>query len=158
MTGPAWNGNSYTAGTDTGQNAYPVYASGLHTDPAGMRSINGCEFRKPDRQAGQSDQDYSPWLARRYTNLSLTDVQLINGLQNRIASGRRIPYRGSGYLNVVMPIIPGQTRDNVAGFHVRGPSPYNVADVFTSGPGSQPEHPGGPGKIAAPTFINPMSG
>jgi hypothetical protein len=90
--------------------------------------------------------------------MSVTDVQLNNGLRNRVASGLRIPYRGTGYLWTIQPIIPGQMRDNASGYHRKGPSPYNVADVFTSGPGAQPEHPGGPGKIAAPTFINPMTG
>lgn len=90
--------------------------------------------------------------------MSTTDVQLNNGLHNRIASGKRIPYNGTGYLYAVRPQIPGQTRDNAAGFHSRGPSPYNVNDLFTNGPGAQPDHPGGPGKIAGISFINPMSG
>lgn len=144
--------------TDTGQFAYPSYSPGLHTDPAGMTSLNGCEYRKPNRQPSQSDVDVSPYIVRRFTNMSVTDVQLNNGLHNGIAAGKRIPYAGSGYLYAVMPIIPGQTRDNVAGFHRKGPSPYNMQDVWTDGPGSQPAHPGGPGRIAAPTFVNPMSG
>jgi hypothetical protein len=90
--------------------------------------------------------------------MSVTDVQLNNGLRWRVGAGRRINYSGAGYLNVVNPIIPGQTRDNAAGFHAKGPSPYNFADVFTNGPGAQPEHPGGPGKIAGTRLINPMSG
>lgn len=143
-------------------NGTPVYGgdygSGLHTVPLEMRSINGCEQRAPNRQASQSDKDYSPWLARRYTNLSATDVQLNNGLRWRVASGLRIPYAGSGYFYAVTPQIPGQTRDNVAGWHRKGPSPYTVQDVFQNGPGSQPEHPGGPGTIAGTTYINPMTG
>lgn len=90
--------------------------------------------------------------------MGVTDVQLNNGLAYGVASGKRIKYQGTGYLYAVMPIIPGQTRDNVAGYHRKGPSPYTVNDIYTAGPGAQPEHPGGPGKIAAPTFINPMSG
>lgn len=146
--------------TDTGQFQYPDYSVALHTAPATVRNINGCETWKTNRRPSQSDVDMSPYLIRRFTNMSMTDVQLINGLQHGIASGRRIPYQGSGYLYASAPIIPGQTRDNVAGFHRRGPSPYNVADVFTAGPGAQPNHPegGGPGKIAAPIFYNPMSG
>ena len=144
--------------TDTGQISYPGYGTALHTNPLVMQSINGCEQRAPNRQAGQSDKDYSPWLARRYTNMSVTDVQLHNGLRWRVASGLRIPYLGTGFMYGVRPQIPGQTRDNVAGFHKKGPSPYTVQDVFDAGPGAQPDHPGGPGMIAGTTFINPMSG
>jgi hypothetical protein len=143
---------------DTGQIAYPPYGSGLHTASLAMQVANGSEVRKPNRQAASSDVDRSTWLARRYTNMGVTDVQLNNGLRYGVANGKRHGYRGSGYLYAVRPIIPGQTRDNVAGFHRKGPSPYTVQDVWEQGPGSQPEHPGGPGKIAAPTFINPMSG
>lgn len=144
--------------TDTGQLAYPNYGVALHTVPAGMTSLNGCEQRNPNRRPSQSDMDYSPYIVRRFTNMSVTDVQLNNGLHNGVASGKRINYQGTGYLYGVMPIIPGQTRDNVAGFHRKGPSPYNMQDVWTGGPGAQPPHPGGPGKIAAPTFVNPMTG
>jgi hypothetical protein len=148
-----------TAGhTDTAQVPYPNYGTGLHVAPAAMTSLNGCETRKANRQPSQSDVDYSTWLLRRFTNMSVTDVQLRNGLAYGVASGRRINYQGSGYLYAVAPIIPGQTRDNVAGFHKKGPSPYNVQDVWEAGPGAQPEHPGGPGKIAAPVFYNPMTG
>lgn len=143
---------------DTGRCQYPEYGPTLNGSVVRMMSYNNCEHRKQNRRPSQSDVDDSPWPIRRFTNMGYTDVQLNNGLAYGVASGKRIPYRGTGYLYGVMPIIPGQTRDNAAGFHKRGPSPYNVQDVFTAGPGSQPQHPGGPGKIAAPTFINPMSG
>lgn len=144
--------------TDTGQISYPDYCAALHTAPAVTRSLNGCETRKPNRRPSQQDVDNSTWLLRRLTNMSVTDVQLGNGLRRRVAAGLRTSAHGVGRLYAARPIIPGQTRDNVAGFHRRGPSPYNVADVWEAGPGSQPEHPGGPGRIAAPTFINPMTG
>lgn len=144
--------------TDTGQLQYPDYGSGLHTAPSGMQGYNGLETWKPNRRAPQVDYDGYPWQIRRYLNMGVTDVQLGNGLRHKVASGRRWGYRGTGYLYTVQPIIPGQMRDNVAGFHKKPPSPYNVADVWAAGPGAQPEHPGGPGKIAAPTFINPMTG
>lgn len=146
------------AQTDSGQTTYMTPASGLHTRPLTMQVFNGYEFRKTNRQAPQSDQDFYPYLIRRYTNMSVTDVQLHNGLRWGTLSGRRIPYYGTGFLNVVQPIIPGQMRDNVAGWHRKGPSPYRVNNVFQEGPGSQPANPGGPGKIAAPSFVNPMSG
>lgn len=143
--------------SDTGQDQYPEYSDGLHTAPARMIPINGCEVRNPYRNT-PPDVDLSPYLVRRFTNMSMTDVQLNNGLHHGIGSGRRIAYDGSGYLYAVTPIIPGQTRDNAAGFHRRGPSPYNYQNMWDAGPGSQPVNPGGPGKIAAPTFINPMTG
>lgn len=144
--------------TDSGQDAYPNYSVTLHTAPAKMVSINGCEYRKPNRQASQSDVDVSPYLIRRFTNMSVTDVQLHNGLRFGVGRGKRLGYQGSGQLYAVQPIIPGQTRDNAGGYHKRGPSLYNVQDMWAAGPGAQPEHPGGPGRIAAPTFINPMTG
>lgn len=144
--------------TDTGRCNYPEYGPTLNGSVYPMQSYNGLEMRKPNRRPSQSDVDMTPWPIRRFTNMSVTDVQLNNGLHNKIATGKRIPYSGTGFLYAIQPIIPGQTRDNVAGFHRRGPSPYNVSDVYTGGPGAQPEHPGGPGKIAAPQFINPMSG
>jgi hypothetical protein len=144
--------------SDTGQYLYPGYGPPTGGSVFPMQSYNGLERRKANRQPSQSDVDGYPTQLRRFVNMSTTDVQLNNGLHNRIASGKRIPYNGTGYLYAIMPQIPGQTRDNAAGYHARGPSPYNVADVFTGGPGAQPSHPGGPGKIAAVSFINPMSG
>lgn len=149
---------SSSSNADTGQFRYPEYGPTLNGTVYPMRNLNGCETWKTNRRPSQSDVDMSPWPIRRFTNMGTSDVQLNNGLAYGVASGKRIAYQGTGYLYAVQPIIPGQTRDNVAGFHRRGPSPYGVADVFAAGPGAQPEHPGGPGKIAAPTFINPMSG
>jgi hypothetical protein len=145
-------------GTDSGQVQYPDYGPTLNRGVYPMESYNGRETWKTNRRPSQSDVDGYPWPIRRFTNMSITDVQLNNGLHNGVASGKIINYSGSGYLYAVRPEIPGQTRDNAAGYHKRGPSPYNVQDLFTAGPGAQPEHPGGPGKIAAPRFVNPMSG
>jgi hypothetical protein len=144
--------------SDTGQPNYPDYGPTLNGTVYPMQSYNGLEYRKPNRRPSQDDVDAYPWPLRRYTNMGTTDVQLNNGLRYGIGRGKIMPYQGTGYLYAIMPIIPGQTRDNAAGFRKKGPSPYNVADVYAAGPGSQPEHPGGPGKIAAPTFINPMTG
>lgn len=126
-----------------------------------MQILNGLVVRKLDRQAPSTDYDETPRLFRRYLNASgWQDVQIYNGLRNRIATGWRragTPQR-SGYLVAVVPQYPGQTRGNYGGFIPRGPSPYNYNDAWTSGPGSQPSHPGGPGKIAAPQFYNPGTG
>jgi hypothetical protein len=144
---------------DTGQIAYPTYSVGLHTDPYPMQPYRNSLVSKRNRQAPTSDVDTLPHQFRRYVNASgVQDVQLINGLQNGIAAGWRIPYAGAGYLFAVVPRIPGQTRGDVAGFHKRGPSPLNYDNFWQNGPGSQPDNPGGPGRIAAPQFINPMTG
>jgi hypothetical protein len=145
--------------SDTGQIAYPNFAVALHTDPYPMQGYNGGLVRKPNRRAPSSDVDILPHQFRRFVNASgVQDVQLHNGLHNGIAAGWRIPYAGAGYLFAVVPRIPGQTRGDVAGFHKRGPSPLNYQNFWQQGPGSQPDNPGGPGRIAAPQFINPMTG
>ena len=144
--------------TDTGQSHYPSYGVDLHVDQYPLMPYNGSLRSNPNRQAPSSDMDVAPHATRRYVNMSTHDVQLNNGLRSRVAAGLRRGYIGTGYLYAVAPIIPGQTRDNAAGFHVRGPSPLNVQAMWEAGPGSQPDNPGGPGKIAAPVFINPMTG
>lgn len=124
-----------------------------------MQLYNGLVVAKSNRRNPTSDFDLTPRQFRRNINASgLQDVQIKNGLANGVASGKRINYRGAGYLHAAQPTIPGQTRGDVAGFHKRGPSPLNIQAMFDNGPGAQPQNPGGPGKIAGPTFINPMGG
>jgi hypothetical protein len=151
--------SSNNSQADTGQLAYPAYAVALHTDPYQMQSYNGGLVSKRNRQAPSSDADILPHQFRRHVNASgAQDVQLINGLQNGIMTGLRLPYLGAGWLFAAAPRIPGQTRGDAAGFHTRGPSPLNYDQMWQNGPGAQPSNPGGPGRIAAPQFINPMSG
>jgi hypothetical protein len=124
-----------------------------------MEVINGLVQRKLDRQAPSCDYDETPIGFRRFVDASgVRSVQIRNGLRNRIATGLKFGYPGTGYLFAVMPQIPGQTRGNYGGFVPRGPSPYNVEDLYQAGPGSQPAHPGGPAKIAAPQYVNPGTG
>lgn len=124
-----------------------------------MQILNGLVIPKMDRQAPSSDYDETPIQFRRYINASgKQDVQIYNGLRNRALTGWRFAHPGAYYLNVTMPQIPGQTRGNYGGFQPKGPSPYNVEDIYQQGPGSQPAHPGGPGKVAAPAINNPMTG
>jgi hypothetical protein len=124
-----------------------------------MQSYNNGLVRKWNRLPPTSDVDRLPHQFRRFVNGSgVQDVQLANGLRNGVAAGWRIPYAGTGYLFGVVPRIPGQTRGDVAGFHKRGPSPLNYDQFWQQGPGSQPANPGGPGQIAGPKFINPMTG
>jgi hypothetical protein len=145
--------------TDSGQLAYPTYSTSLHTDPYPMQRYPVALVPKANRQAPSTDVDVLPHQFRRYVNASgLQDVQIINGMQNRILTGKRWPYRGAGWLSLSAPRIPGQTRGDAGGFHPRGPSPLNYDLMWQQGPGSQPANPGGPGRIAAPQFFNPMTG
>lgn len=127
--------------------------------PYPMIVINGLEMAHPNRRAPSSDLDRYPKSFPHPINASgLQDVQIKNGLAMKRLSGKRIPYRGTGYLFASAPRTPGLTRGDVAGFHKRGPAPQNVSNLFDAGPGSQPSNPGGPGKIAAPSFYNPGRG
>jgi hypothetical protein len=146
-------------GTDTGQLTYPNYSVALHTDPYAMQSYNNGLVPKRNRQAPTCDVDRLPHQFRRIVNASgLQDVQLLNGMWNGRLAGWRIPYFGAGWLFAAAPRIPGQTRGDVGGFHPRGPSPLNYDQMWQAGPGSQPANPGGPARIASPTYINPMTG
>lgn len=145
--------------TDTGQLSYPTYAVALHTEPYPMQNYPIASTYKPNRRPPSTDVDILPHQFRRYVNASgVQDMQLLNGLRNGVALGLRLPYLGSGWLALAAPRIPGQTRGDVAGFHPRGPSPLNYEQMWQQGPGSQPSNPGGPARIAAPSFVNPMSG
>lgn len=123
-----------------------------------MELLNGLVVSKTDRQAPSSDFDMTPRQFRRYIGNGTQDVQLNCGTQRRLRSGLRFGYRGAGYLFTVEPRIPGQTRGNYGGFHKRGPDPLSMQNLFANGPGAQPANPGGPGKIAAPAYQNPMTG
>lgn len=124
----------------------------------GYRWLSG--LPNPARNNGQ-DIDRTPIQFRHYVNASgVQDVQISNGLRNGIARGvRAIPgLVAKAYLMSSVPRIPGQQRGDVSGFHARGPSPLNVQQWLETGPGSQPDNPGGPGKIAGNTLFNPMTG
>jgi hypothetical protein len=145
--------------SDTGQPVSGNFATTLHTHSAPLVPYNGGLRRKWNRLPSTSDADALPHQVRSYVNASgAQDVQIANGLRNRVAAGLRIPYFGTGWLFAAAPRIPGQTRGDVAGFHRRGPSPLNWQTMWQNGPGSQPDNPGGPGRIAAPRFVNPMTG
>lgn len=113
----------------------------------------------PRRQAPTCDMDMLPHPYRRVVDASgILQPQLQNGLRWRVGSGKRWAYAAAGYLYAAFPTIPGQTRGDQAGFHRKAPAPINVQALWESGPGAQPQNPGGPGKIAAPFFVNPMTG
>jgi hypothetical protein len=144
--------------SDTGQGVAGNFAVALHTHSAPLVSYNGGLRRKWNRLPPTSDADCLPHQVRSYVNVGALDVQIANGMRNRVTAGLRTPYFGTGWLFAAAPRIPGQTRGDVAGFHRRGPSPLNWQAMWESGPGSQPNNPGGPGRIAAPQFVNPMTG
>jgi hypothetical protein len=107
----------------------------------------------------RSFQDNTPITFRRNVNASgLQDVQIKTGVST--TSRKRITYSNHGtlYLSTIVPQIPGQMRDNKAGMHTRGIDPQSYAALWNAGPGAQPANPGGPGKIAAPSFSNPGGG
>lgn len=154
---PGQTGNNQAS--DTGQRVAGNFATTTHTHSAPLVPYNGGLRRKWNRLPSTSDADCLPHQSRSYVNASgAQDVQLANGLRNRVASGLRTPYFGTGWLFAAAPRIPGQQRGDVAGFHTRGPSPLNVQAMWENGPGSQPSNPGGPGRIASPRFVNPMTG
>jgi hypothetical protein len=107
----------------------------------------------------RSFQDNTPVTFRRNVNASgLQDVQIKTGVST--TSRKKILFSDTGrlYLQNIVPRIPGQMRDNYGGFHQRGIDPQSYAAMWNDGPGSQPANPGGPAKIAAPSFVNPMGG
>jgi hypothetical protein len=127
--------------------------------PYPMIPYNGMEVASRNRRAPSSDISTYPEVYRQYINASgLQDVQIKNGLAGKRLSGVRLTYKGSGWLSLSAPTTPGLTRGDVGGFHKRGPAPQNIQNLFDNGPGSQPDNPGGPGRIAAPSFINPGTG
>lgn len=120
-------------------------------------SYNGLVSYDLARSPGAFGRNHAPNIHRRFTNLGYTDVQLHNGLANGVGRGR-MNIKFPRMWDFDVPRIPGQTRGDTAGFKPRGPSPYNIEDWMMNGPGSQPEHPGGPGQTAGTVILNPMSG
>jgi hypothetical protein len=107
-------------------------------------------------QYSRSFNDYTPINFRRKMGdvSGVSNVQLINPVATT-SRKRIVLYTAAGYLWAIVPRIPGQTRDNFAGFHTRGIDPQSYAALIAAGPGSQPSNPGGPGKIAGRNYIPP---
>jgi hypothetical protein len=100
--------------------------------------------------------DHEPREFQRIIDASgFKHVQANNGLWSRRGAGLMGPISYQNYLSQAQPIIPGQNRDNYAGFHKKGIDPQSYAQLWADGPGAQPVNPGGPGKIAANYYINP---
>lgn len=121
-----------------------------------MVVLNGYLTRSRHRDIPTTDVDHSPREFRRFVNASGSqDVQISNGLYRKTGFGRRFPIAFVNYLYASNPRIPGQMRDDYSGKHKRGIDPLSFQSLWQDGPGSQPAHPGGPGKIAAESFYNP---
>lgn len=122
-----------------------------------MAIYNGYLTSAPNRQAPSTDIDHSPREFRRFVNASgAQDMQLNNGLQKAAAMGRRIPW--VSYLYAAQPRIPGQMRDDYGGQVTQlntGPGPLEYQGIFQSGPGAQPQAPGGSRQIAGDFIYNP---
>lgn len=105
----------------------------------------------PHVYRGQEDMTNAPVTFSRIAT-RWGDFQLNNGWQNTNYGGR-LPYREAGYLIATFPAQPGQTRligQRFADFPAKGPSPSQWAYHVATGPGMQPDSPGGPGQAAGP--------
>ncbi len=126
---------------------------------APVRNYWGMQFAAPSSsQYSRSFNDYTPTVQRRNDGGAVTGRDNVQ-LRNPVAATSRkriVLYTAAGYLWAVVPRIPGQTRDNFGGFHMRGIDPQSYAALLAAGPGSNPVNPGGPGKIAGKSYINPM--
>lgn len=130
---------------------------------APMESYNGRVFANPHMYTPNRDQEYdnTPIIFNRI-GTRWGDLQLKNGLANGVASGRIWGYRGEGWLDNVVPVIPGQTRQigggNPANFVARGGAPSQYQQMYDQTAGSQPMYPGGPGYTVGTSLYNPGSG
>lgn len=130
-----------------------------HTPFRPMAIDNGYLTRAPNRANPSTDLDHTPRDFQHPMDASgFRHVQANNGLWKRRGSGLRGPLNYVNWLYAAQPIIPGQNRDNYAGFHKKGIDPQSYATLWSNGPGAQPVNPGGPGKIAAQYFVNPYAG
>lgn len=85
------------------------------------------------------------------------DAQMHNGWDNT-NWGRRLKYGTQGFMNEVVPIIPGQMRLLPSGFVGQGPAPSQWQKNVDAGPGAQPFTPGGPGQLQGLSLYNPGTG
>jgi hypothetical protein len=123
-----------------------------------MMPYNGSMRPNPARNNG-SDLEGTPvsWRMKQNPNGAL-DVQLLNGVgQISMKRMSSVNPHATGRLYAASQIIPPHQWRDYGGWHIRGPAPANVQNLWEAGPGAQPANPGGPGKIASPAFINPMT-
>lgn len=116
---------------------------------------------------GQTAQvDGSPVTFARYNMArGMHDVQLMNGLQNKVAQGLIIGYPGEGYLNEIMPQQPGQSRlmgqnSGPQNFTPRGGAPSVWQNLVSSKAAADNQVNGGgaPGTLAGPLIYGGSNG
>lgn len=128
-----------------------------------MQSIGGMVGANPHMAIPNRGEEYdkTPITFNRI-GTRWCDTQLNNGLRDGIASGRINSYRGEGWYDVTVPLLPGQTRlvgsNKPGNFVPKGGAPSQWQDAFNSTAGAQPSYPGGPGYLAAPELYNPGTG
>jgi hypothetical protein len=125
-------------------------------DLIGVNPANGSGLHAPPL-----DWDSTPITFARIAT-RWADIQLKNGLANGVASGRIFGYKGEGWYDNVVPVIPGQTRQYGGGlpanYPAKGGAPSQWDDHVNTTAGAQPDYPGGPGFISGQQIYNPGSG
>jgi hypothetical protein len=124
-----------------------------------MIPYNRSMIPNPARLNGSDLEQIPVWWREKQNPNGALDVQLKNGVGQ--VSQKKMDstfYHRIGYLYAASQIIPPHSWRDYGGWHTRGPAPANMQNLWESGPGAQPANPGGPGKIASPAFVNPMTG
>lgn len=107
------------------------------------------------------DYDHTPIIFNRF-GTRWGDIQLKNGLANGAAQGKIFGYPGEGWFDVVVPQIPGQSRQyggRLPGNYVaKGGSPSQWQNYVNATAGAQPSYPGGPGQVLGSQLYNPGAG
>jgi hypothetical protein len=153
---PDQNGLTVSVGNPGTTCARPMQSydgmTGLMVDGNGQPNTIGYYAR---------DYDHSPITYCRFAT-RWGDMQLKNGLANGVGFGRIFGYRGEGWYDVVVPTIPGQTRQyggQLPGNYInKGPAPSQWQNWFNMTAGSQPNYPGGPGQVLGNMLDNPGAG
>jgi hypothetical protein len=128
----------------------PAYGGQPATDLGIPIGVYAGKVPNPHILYGQDDMETGPVTFARYNMArGMHDVQLSNGWQYT-GYGRICNYRNEGYLAVVQPEIPGQSRlfgsyGPPAGFVPRGNSPGQWQNIVNQA-GQAPSNPGGPGQ------------
>jgi hypothetical protein len=140
----------------------PAYGDSPAIDKGIPIGVYAGRVPNPHILYGQDDLETGPVTFARY-NMSrgMHDVQLSNGWQYT-GYGRICNYRNEGYLAVVQPEIPGQSRlfgayGPPAGFVPRGNSPGQWQNIVNQ-VGQAPSNPGGPGQYMGKIVANGSGG
>lgn len=153
--------NESSDGQELGYGQYGQVINPAETCQRPMENIGGRLAVNPHTIGHYSnDMDLTPITFNRF-GTRWGDAQLKNGLANKVASGLIQGYRGEGWLDVVTPYLPGQTRlisGRRSDFPMQGNSPSQWQNAFDATAGSRPDSPGGPGQMMSGILENPGSG